>query len=286
MPVKAFPPILLGLILLLSGCRSHCTQSECRSFSMPAFFDDGMETEDRDWFNLPGLFGDGCGPFGTCRHESHCRPGHYWVPGGYSSDIDEMVARSAAKQCARRALRELDDGHDFEYESDFEDGFRRAYVDVATGGSGTVPPVPPEKYWKASYRSAEGHAQADAWFAGYRAGAQSARSDGLDAYNTIPASAASYAVDDCKHGPEVPIHDTWSTPHGGVPVEQTAPGPAGATPPFRGTGDRFLPSSPYAPPNGRTRREGFPDRQEPRRHSPQPRLRVPSAPAPDSPPSP
>ena len=49
--------------------------------------------------------------------------------------------------------------------------FQQAYIDVAMGESGEVPPAAPMEYWKAKLRNCEGHSRADDWFQGYAAGA-------------------------------------------------------------------------------------------------------------------
>lgn len=72
----------------------------------------------------------------------------------------------------------------------FREGFTQAYVDMAEGGNGTVPPIPPERYWKSKFRSAPGYARAEEWFAGYRTGAGMAEAEGLSQFNTVPTSAA------------------------------------------------------------------------------------------------
>jgi hypothetical protein len=72
---------------------------------------------------------------------------------------------------------------------DFREGYTQAYVDIAEGGAGVVPAVPPERYWKSKNRSAEGYARAEDWFAGYRTGVEMAEAEGLSQFNAIPTSA-------------------------------------------------------------------------------------------------
>lgn len=74
---------------------------------------------------------------------------------------------------------------------DFSTGFVQAYVDVAEGGSGNTPAVPPERYWKRCNRTASGHGRAEEWFAGYRAGAQLAEAECNREFNQVPLSIAS-----------------------------------------------------------------------------------------------
>lgn len=58
---------------------------------------------------------------------------------------------------------------------DFRRGFEQAFIDVAMGASGEVPPLAPRDYWDSDNRTAAGHARAQAWFEGYAAGANIAR---------------------------------------------------------------------------------------------------------------
>lgn len=86
----------------------------------------------------------------------------------YTRCVDEKLSTHEAVRRANRSLRKC-------YASppsfDFKDGYRRAFVDVALGGAGELPAVPPERYWSSCYRTAAGHQRAQAWYAGYVAGA-------------------------------------------------------------------------------------------------------------------
>src|SRR5262245_59264262 len=53
------------------------------------------------------------------------------------------------------------------YVVDFGEGFRSGYLDVAGGGDGCVPVLPPRRYWSWRYQSPEGQAKTNAWFEGY-----------------------------------------------------------------------------------------------------------------------
>jgi hypothetical protein len=66
-----------------------------------------------------------------------------------------------------------------EYSKDFECGFKEGFSDyLYSGGTGAPPPVPPRCYWNYKYETPEGHKAAQNWFAGFRAGAESARESG------------------------------------------------------------------------------------------------------------
>jgi hypothetical protein len=68
---------------------------------------------------------------------------------------------------------------------DYAKGFEEGYYDVASGGDGCPPPLPPEKYWRATYNSPLGQEHVKAWFQGFRDGAAAAKADGVAAYGTI-----------------------------------------------------------------------------------------------------
>ena len=78
--------------------------------------------------------------------------------------------------------------------TDFRDGFYRGYCDVCCGSCGTVPPVPPKKYWSAQYRTAAGHARAQDWFQGYSVGSTQAIDEGQATYNSVPLKGANGTV--------------------------------------------------------------------------------------------
>ena len=91
----------------------------------------------------------------------------------YNRTIDDFVACKVAKDVARHHLAILyaDDGHPT---YDFQAGFEQAYADVALGSDGQTPAIAPSPYWKSHQRTAEGHARAQQWLAGYAAGATQA----------------------------------------------------------------------------------------------------------------
>lgn len=71
------------------------------------------------------------------------------------------------------------------YESDYRGGFVAGYQSVSQGGDGTVPAMPPRKYWGSQYLSPEGQGKAKAWFEGFPEGVRAAQADGIDAYRDI-----------------------------------------------------------------------------------------------------
>ena len=62
-----------------------------------------------------------------------------------------------------------------EYKRGFADGFADY---LYAGGTGEPPPVPPRRLWNLDYRTAEGHAAVENWFAGFRRGAHAVRDAG------------------------------------------------------------------------------------------------------------
>jgi hypothetical protein len=61
--------------------------------------------------------------------------------------------------------------------NDFGEGFRAGYRDVAFGGNGCPPALPPRGYWSWKYQSPEGQAKMAAWFSGYPHGARAAEEE-------------------------------------------------------------------------------------------------------------
>lgn len=75
-----------------------------------------------------------------------------------------------------------DDIPEHPHPSHFADGWKRGYYDVACGEDGTPPVLPPRKYWSAGYQNPKGREQIQAWFDGYRLGAQTAELQGVRDY--------------------------------------------------------------------------------------------------------
>ncbi len=75
------------------------------------------------------------------------------------------------------------------YLTDFCNGFRAGYEDVADGADGCTPAFPPKEYWGWKYQSAEGQAKVAAWFSGYPHGARAAEEDGVGNWTQIQTSS-------------------------------------------------------------------------------------------------
>ncbi|WP_145371509.1 hypothetical protein [Maioricimonas rarisocia] len=112
----------------------------------------------------------------------------------------------SAKHRAGQAFGEYVEACGHHPTHDFHAGFVDGYVDVAQGGSGVVPPIPPEAYWGAASRTPTGHQRAQDWFAGYSAGAEAALSSCCAAYNRVPHRGIGPAVHVTSPGPPHPAY--------------------------------------------------------------------------------
>lgn len=130
------------------------------------------------------------------------------------------------------------------YPHDYGKGFREGYRDVANGGNGCPPSLPPQCYWSVCYQNPIGQAQVQEWFRGYVFGANAARLDGVADYNQIMTSQRLFG----RCGPQGSPGDVHYTDHGSgwsTDGTQATPTPAtGEPPPVPGT---EIPSEPYFP---------------------------------------
>jgi hypothetical protein len=75
------------------------------------------------------------------------------------------------------------------YSEDFHSGFIVGFsYFVIHGGDGEPPPVPPQHYWKESFRTTEGQVRVHDWFNGYRFGAQTAKDGHYRSLELLPLS--------------------------------------------------------------------------------------------------
>ena len=105
---------------------------------------------------------------------------------------------------------------------DYAKGFEAGYFDVASGGDGCPPALPPKKYWGAAYNSPVGQEHVKAWFQGFRDGAAAARADGVASFGTI------YVADEHRNGLRRSAHGPGAVAPPPVPQPLMQPGP---TPP-------------------------------------------------------
>ncbi len=139
----------IGIMAALAGCRTCWID---RDDDRPMKYGSFRDKLDYGWW-------------GECFHP----PYHCGAPDGIR---DHVSVKKAAIKAANRALSEQDCG---ETSRDFRFGFQQAYIDIANGGTGALPAIPPPRYWAAPYRTAWGHNKARNWFSGYEAGASAAQ---------------------------------------------------------------------------------------------------------------
>ncbi len=92
--------------------------------------------------------------------------------------VDDSKNERSIDKLAAKAWQELICGaNDHEpYSEDYHAGFLEGFsYFVLRGGDCEPPAVPPQSYWKESFRTPEGQARVHDWFNGYRHGAQTAR---------------------------------------------------------------------------------------------------------------
>ncbi|GIW91314.1 MAG: hypothetical protein KatS3mg109_1746 [Pirellulaceae bacterium] len=127
------------------------------------------------------------------------------------------------------------------YFREFGEGFRAGYIDVANGGNGCTPALPPRKYWNWRYQTAEGQAKVAAWFAGYPHGARAAEEDGAGLFSQIQVSELLRKEYQLGHQPpyKSPLFfhnpENWCPPDQmpGEPQPHEDPGPAGQSQPAK-----------------------------------------------------
>lgn len=209
----------------------------------------------------------------------------YFTFGKYWPFLDQWKTTTTATKAARRILwRQMWDTKSW-INAHYRAGFTQAYIDVANGGNGELPPVPPPQYWNAHFRSAKGQWRAERWFEGYRAGSAMALVD-MQSLRRITASydwsiekpkppfaSSPLGVGNVGLGPGCPpVVQTGgygmpgqqqfgpqqfgqqqfgpqSVPRGGYPTQQTAPG-YGQAPPGYGQAPwgPSAPGTPYSQP--------------------------------------
>jgi hypothetical protein len=113
-------------------------------------------------------------------------------PAAFSWKWDRSRSLKAYRRWADEAwMAERGGCPDVAGDADYALGFRDGFVDyIYAGGDGEPPPVPPRQYWNVALRGPDGKAAASQWFAGYRHGANVARSSG---YRENGVVASSYA---------------------------------------------------------------------------------------------
>ena len=214
----------IGIMAALAGCRTCWID---RSDDRPLKYGSVRDCLDYGWW-------------GECFHPHY----HCGAPDGVR---DHVAVKKASLKAAKRALSDQDCG---ETSRDFRYGFQQAYIDIANGGTGALPAIPPPRYWAAPYRTVWGHNKARDWFSGYEAGASAAKccmpSDtlsvptsvyrGCDRRLAVGMDGGSYAATPivntnqnwsgggAAYGPAPMIDHRYSAPpYQSVPYQQSAP---------------------------------------------------------------
>ena len=96
---------------------------------------------------------------------------------------------------------------------DFGLGFRAGYINVASGGNGCPPTLPPQRYWGPYYQSDCGREQVVAWYNGYAHGVELATADGMGNSNQIVTSMELYPQ--CRTATQIELpnpHEVGTAP--------------------------------------------------------------------------
>ncbi len=101
-------------------------------------------------------------------HNSNCNP-------LYCRELDDSITAHKARMAARECLKAISHQQHCSFSDDYVFGFEQAFVDIAQGGWGLTPAVPPRRYWGLCHRTGYGKSEACEWFDGYSAGAERAR---------------------------------------------------------------------------------------------------------------
>lgn len=107
----------------------------------------------------------------------------------YNDPAQDFVLGWRNQVWAKQAWHERRGTHtDHPYFRALREGFRAGYRDVASGGNGCPPAIPPRKYWTWKYQTPEGQAKVAAWFEGFPYGAKAAEQDGAGLWSEIQVS--------------------------------------------------------------------------------------------------
>jgi hypothetical protein len=151
------------------------------------------------------------------------------------ANLDEHKFLHAVRAAADAAWDEVCRADGNAHSRPYAAGFREGFVDyVEAGGTGEPPYLPPFRYRLTKYRSVDGIAAAEDWYAGFRHGAAVARGSGLRELNYVPLP-----------GPAIPASAVER-----APANLPAPGPL-VNPPDRPEGrpDGLPPPRPVLPPS-------------------------------------
>jgi hypothetical protein len=109
--------------------------------------------------------------------------------GGGCAQIEDMRLKSQQRRLAYSSWAGAGGSYcHVAHSVDFQKGYVDGYTDVASGGDGCPPALPPKKYWGAAYQTPNGREHVKAWFAGFREGAEAAKRDGVESFSQIYVS--------------------------------------------------------------------------------------------------
>jgi hypothetical protein len=135
----------------------------------------------------------------------------------------------------------------------YHDGFVEGFIDyVEAGGSGEPPYLPPFRYRLTPYRTADGVAVIEDWYAGFRHGAAVARGSGMRELNVVPlpgpAIPAEGRPSDLLEPPAPPPSggSPWEPPRV-LPMPRPIPSAPAPIPPPRVVPDRPAQGTPLPP---------------------------------------
>lgn len=102
---------------------------------------------------------------------------------------DELAIQAHNKYLANMAWKACHHVYDdLPCKEDFESGFKKGYLDRASGLNGCPPALPPRRYWKAKNMGMNGADRTNTWFDGYRHGVAVAEQDGVADLSRITTS--------------------------------------------------------------------------------------------------
>lgn len=144
------------------------------------------------------------------------------------ADFQEMKVEFRNRYLAKEAWNSLQETYGcMNHEKDFGRGFREGYHNVASGGPGCPPILPPRRYWSVRYMSMDGRARTEAWFAGFRYGALVAEQDGVGLFMELPTSLPS---EDTRRKVPLPA-DLYEESEPGSTAPEVPPSPGEFVPP-------------------------------------------------------
>lgn len=146
------------------------------------------------------------------------------------AEFQEAKIELRNRYLAKEAWDSLRETHGcMNYEADFGRGFREGYHNVASGGLGCPPVLPPRRYWSVRYMSMDGRARTEAWFAGFRYGAMVAEQDGVGLFMELPTSLPDESSRRRIPAPKASEPDEEEAPESDASSSTPAPPPEGSS---------------------------------------------------------